>query len=255
MPQTCCKHAVLGCISGLNANVSCCHLLLPSLPPSSSCRSASVESGLREQLATAQRILRLAQLCRKHELAGEGAAGAAAAEAGAGAAAAQDGGPAEPAAGAPEGSSSCCGSGKADADDDAEAAEVGGSCSSGSGSGSDALAELGLPPGSSGQRLLAAFTRRMNAALLDRAALDQERLRLGAENATLRVVVAAVKAGTSVGAGAVDDPLNTLLVVNGRLQKELGGAAAQRRAIGGGSKGSGDGGGAAALGATAGLRR
>ena len=212
-----------------------------------------MESGLREQLATAQRILRLAQLCRKHELAGEGAAGAAAAEAGAGAAAAQDGGPAEPAAGAPEGSSSCCGSGKADADDDAEAAEVGGSCSSGS--GSDALAELGLPPGSSGQRLLAAFTRRMNAALLDRAALDQERLRLGAENATLRVVVAAVKAGTSVGAGAVDDPLNTLLVVNGRLQKELGGAAAQRRAIGGGSKGSGDGGGAAALGATAGLRR
>jgi hypothetical protein len=130
------------------------------------------------------------------------------------------------------------------------------SSSSASSSGSDSLAEIGLPPGSSGQRLLAAFTCRMNAALLDRAALGQERLRLGAENATLRAVVAAVKAGTNVGEVAVDDPLNTLLVVNGRLQKQLGGAAAQRRAIGGLSKSCGGGaGGAAALGATAGLRR
>ena len=200
-----------------------------------------MESGLREQLATAQRIVRLAQLCRKHELAGEAAAAAAAAGGTAGGVAAQEGGAEEP-----EGSSSCC-AGDAEAAAEAEAEEDG---SSGGSNGSSALAELGLPPGSSGQRLLAAFTQRMNTALLDRAALDQERLRLGAENATLRAVVAAVKAGTSVGAGAVDDPLNTLLVVNGRLQRELGGAAAQRRAIGGRSSA-----GAGALGATAGLRR
>ena len=34
-------------------------------------------------------------------------------------------------------------------------------------------------------------------------------------------------------AGAVDGPLNTLLVVNQRLQRELGGAALAKRATGG----------------------
>ena len=139
---------------------------------------------------------------------------------------------------------------------DGEAEAEGGEGAGGSGGkgacGDDPLAGLGLPPGSSGQLLLAAFIRRMNAALLGGAALDGERLRLGAENATLRAVVATVKAGTQVGAGAVDDPLNTLLIVNGRLQKELGGAAAQRRAIAVSNR---SGGGAATMGASAGLLR
>ena len=105
----------------------------------------------------------------------------------------------------------------------------------GSNSGDPALRELGLAPGSAGQRLLEAFMARMGGTAADRAALEQERLRLGAENAALRAVVAAVREGGSVGPGAVDGPLNTLLVVNGRLQQALGGAAAARRSAAGAS--------------------
>lgn len=161
-----------------------------------------MEAGLREQLATAQRILRLAHLGSKLMLPGEAAAagGLQPDEAGAAAAA----GASEPVEQAPAGKSG--------------------------GAGDDpALRELGLAPGSAGQRLLEAFLRRMGGAALDRAALEQERLRLAAENAALRAVVAAVREGSSVGPGAVDGPLNTLLVVNGRLQQALGGAAAAAR--------------------------
>lgn len=91
--------------------------------------------------------------------------------------------------------------------------------------------ELGLRSSSSEQRLVDAFVRRTSGAALGRAALEQERLRLGAENATLRAVLATVQASSSVGPGAVEDPLSTLLIVNGRLQKALGGAAAARRAL------------------------
>ncbi len=182
-------------------------------------RSASVEAGLREQLDASQRIIRLAQLSRRHEV------------------------PADATGGAPEGPQ----------DEQEQPVEAGGGASEGqrtksssradgSSSSSEGLPaaaagegqardELGLRAGSSEQRLVDAFGRRTSGAALGRAALDQERLRLGAENAALRAVLAMVQAGSSVGPGAVDDPLSTLLIVNGRLQKALGGAAAARRAL------------------------
>ncbi|PSC75832.1 flagellar associated [Micractinium conductrix] len=181
---------------------------------------AAVEAELKEHLARAQRIVRLAQLSRKYELPGETAAAAAAAASEAQAAQiaeAQQADGDEPVAGTQQGQAAAA------AGWQQEAAPAQGD--------DETLAELGLVPGSAAQRLLDAFLRRMGSAALDAAALGQEKLRLEAENATLRAVVAAVQAGTSVGAGAVDDPLNTLLVVNGRLQKALGGAAAARRAV------------------------
>ena len=179
-----------------------------------------MEAELKEHLARAQRIVRLAQLSRKYELPGETAAAAAAAASEAQAAQiaeAQQADGDEPVAGTQQGQAAAA------AGWQQEAAPAQGD--------DETLAELGLVPGSAAQRLLDAFLRRMGSAALDAAALGQEKLRLEAENATLRAVVAAVQAGTSVGAGAVDDPLNTLLVVNGRLQKALGGAAAARRAV------------------------
>lgn len=163
-----------------------------------------MEASLKEQLATAQRIIRLAHLSGKLMLPGEAA------------------GEGASAAGAQE----------VDQQPEAVAAEAEGEKEQAQGSSDGAvLQELGVPPGSAGQRLLEAFLKRMNGAALDLAALEHERLRLGAENATLRAVVAAVQAGTSVGPNAVDDPLNSLLIVNARLQKELGGAAAARKAL------------------------
>lgn len=198
---------------------------------------ATVEAGLREHLTTAQRIVRLAQLSRKHELPGEDAASAAAAAAAA-AAASADADLAEvsidaagTAAEQPQQPAAAAG-GSAGAQAHSVRASRGGSAElltqDSMASGMD---ELGLAGGSSGERLLEAFMLRMNGAAMDFAALSQERLRLAAENATLRAVVAAVQGGTSVGPGTVEDPLNTLLVVNGRLQKELGGAAVARRAV------------------------
>lgn len=149
-----------------------------------------MEAGLREQLAAAQRIMRLAQLSRQHQQSGAEAA-------------------AEPVP---------------------EAAALGGAEDAGASEGSgplsdcpDALQALGLPAGSAGQRLLEVFSRRMGAAALDGAALARERQRLAAENAALRAALAKVQAGSTVGPGALDDPLNTLLVVNGRLQQALHG--------------------------------
>lgn len=173
-----------------------------------------MESGLREHLATAQRIVRVAQLARRHELPGEGAPAegdqqlqttAALETVGEQAAAGQ----------------AAAGSGSTTPADD------------GSGSQPGRVDELGLEEGSAGQRLVEAFMQRMGSAALDCAALGQERLRLAAENGTLRAVVAAVRGGASLGPATVDDPLNTLLVVNARLQKGLGGAALARRALAG----------------------
>lgn len=171
----------------------------PPTPTTSPPRcSASVEAGLQEQLATAQRIMRLAQLSRPHQLPGE--AGAAAAEAPAG----------EAALGA------------------SAAEEEAAACSGTASDSPGAMQALGLPAGGAGQRLLEAFSRRCGAAALDAAALERERLRLAAENATLAAVVATVQAGGGVAPGALDDPLNTLCVVNGRLQVALRAAGAQR---------------------------
>ncbi len=170
-----------------------------------------MESGLREHLATAQRTIRLAQLTCKHELPGEAAPGEAAQQA-QGAA-----GPGLEGEQAAEGLAAAGSSADLASDD--------------GGSQSWHVDELGLEEGSSGQRLLEACMRRMGSTALDGAALGHERLLLAAENATLRAVVAAVRGGTSLGPGAVDDPLNTLLVVNGRLQKQLARAALARSAV------------------------
>lgn len=192
---------------------------LPLLPR----RSASVEAGLREQLAAAQRIIRVAQLSQRHAVPAD-AAGAAAAEADEGTAPVQD-----------EQQEQRVGEGQScEADEERQAA--GSSIGVPSSPGSAGTDELGLLAGSGEQRLLGTFVRRTGGAALGRAALEQERLRLAAENAALQAVVATVQAGSGVGPGAVDDPLNTLLVVNGRLQKALGGAAAARRALAGGQQ-------------------
>lgn len=90
------------------------------------------------------------------------------------------------------------------------------------------LAALGLGP--SCAALLAALLARTNAAELDCAALRARAAALDAENAALRGVLGAAAAATTVRPDAVDGPLNTLLVVNGRLQRALtaaGGTAAR----------------------------
>ena len=158
--------------------------------------------------------MRLVQLCRRHEVEGETAAGA------------------ETGAAADAGSSSCLqgGTGRLNFGDNAEEAA---DCRGGGDDDSEAaqLQGLGLPAGSSGQRLLSAFLRRMQTATLGGAALEQERLRLMAENAALRAVVAGVQEGRGVSTAAVQGPLSTLFIVNSRLQRELEGAAAQRKAL------------------------
>lgn len=184
-------------------------------------RSASVDAGLREQLAAAQRIIRLAQLSQRHEVPGD-ASGTAPVEADEGAAPAQQEEQEQHAA-----KEQSCGAGEGR---QATASSANAPSGSGASAGTD---ELGLLPGSGEQRLLDAFLRRTGGAALGRAALEQERLRLVAENAALQAVVGTVQAGSGVGPGAVDDPLNTLVIVNGRLQKALGGAAAARRALAG----------------------
>lgn len=89
-----------------------------------------------------------------------------------------------------------------------------------------ALQELGLQPDSRAEHLLHAFTRRINTAVLDCAALEQERLRLSAENASMRAALKAVQQATGVSGAAVEGPLSTLVVVNERLQRTLQAAAA-----------------------------
>jgi hypothetical protein len=208
-------------------------------------------------LDTAQRIVRVASLCRKHEMLGEAAAGARA-----------GGSPGELAAASKEAATAQpdpaeCVKGGLSSDNEGRGKEsslvatnqpADNSRPSSSGSARQRLAcsplhpcaaaaseapcdgvvavhaleELGLQPGSGAQHLLDAFTRRMNAAVLDSAALEQERLRLSAENASMRAVIKAVQEGTGVSGAAVEGPLSTLLVVNERLQRTLGGAAASR---------------------------
>lgn len=204
-----------------------CLVLSPPLPILSTISllcSASVEAGLRQQLEAAQRIIRMAQLSKRHEVPADAVGAAAAAEAEA------EGAAAEP----HEQQEQAVGDGPAGTQQSERSSRAG---SGGKGpTGADegqALDELGLRAGSSEQRLVDAFVQRTSGAALGRAALEQERLRLGAENATLQAVLATVQAGSSVSPGAVEDPLSTLLIVNGRLQKALGGAAAARRVLGG----------------------
>lgn len=202
-----------------------------------------MEAGLRAHLATAQRIIKVATLCRKHELPDEGAGadeetasstGELPAEAAGGAALQQEG---DEALGGTEGAHV--------QHHDCDGGSTRGSSSSSSGSassssssseaqqalqqGGSTLADLGLQSESSGQRLLDAFVRRMNKAVLNSACLEQERLRLAAENAALHAAVRAVQEGTTLGPAAVEGPLSTLLIVNERLQKQLGAAPAQHR--------------------------
>jgi hypothetical protein len=201
-----------------------------------------VEAGLRAHLATAQRIIKVATLCRKHELPDEGAGadeetasstGELPAEAAGGAALQQEG---DEALGGTKGAhvqhhdcdggstrgSSSSSSGSASSSSSSEAQQA-------LQQGGSTLADLGLQPESSGQRLLDAFVRRMNKAVLNSACLEQERLRLTAENAALHAAVRAVQEGTTLGPAAVEGPLSTLLIVNERLQKQLGAAPAQQR--------------------------
>lgn len=175
-----------------------------------------MEAGLREQLDASQRIIRLAQLSRRHEVPADGTGGAPEDPQ-----EEQEEQPVEAGDGTSEGR-------RADGSSRAGGSSEVLSAAAGEGQARD---ELGLRAGSSEQRLVDAFVRRTSGAALGRAALEQERLRLGAENAALRAVLATVQAGSSVGPGAVDGPLSTLLIVNGRLQKALGGAAAARRAL------------------------
>lgn len=241
--------------------VRCClaaldHLVAYKQRSCTSRCSADVEAELRSHLDTAQRIVRVASLCREHEMLGEAAAGARAGGSLAKLAAASK----EAATAQPDPAECVKGGLSSDAEDKGKESSLvanrpaGISRPSSSGSARQRLAcsalhpcaaaaseapcdgvvavhaleELGLQPGSGAQHLLDAFTRRMNAAVLDSAALEQERLRLSAENASMRAVIKAVQEGTGVSEAAVEGPLSTLLVVNERLQRTLGGAAASR---------------------------
>jgi hypothetical protein len=184
-----------------------------------------VEAGLLKHLATAQRIVRIATLCRRHELPGEAAAGNDEEEAGSsqllGLGGDSSSNQQETAAGDGEAELEAC----SHLPPGLEGGSSDGSSRPGT---SDALAELGLQPGSASQRLVRAFVRRMNRAVLGSAALEQERQRLAAENGALRAVIKSLEEGGSVGPGAAEGPRNTLLIINERLQRELGGSVAQR---------------------------
>ena len=65
------------------------------------------------------------------------------------------------------------------------------------------------------------FYRRYNKAMLDVAAVDRERARLGAENADLRGLLKGYLDGISIDTGVMDTPCNPLLLVNSKLQVML----------------------------------
>ncbi|DBA94555.1 hypothetical protein WJX77_004903 [Trebouxia sp. C0004] len=65
------------------------------------------------------------------------------------------------------------------------------------------------------------FFKRYNKAFLDKAAVDKERARLAAENADLRTILQQYLDGISVNEAVMNNPVNPLLVINQRLQLTL----------------------------------
>jgi len=65
------------------------------------------------------------------------------------------------------------------------------------------------------------FFRRFNKGVLDKAAIDKERLRLEKENADLRSILKQYLDGISVNDDVMNNPINPLMVVNNRLQITL----------------------------------
>ncbi|DBA85017.1 TPA: Para-hydroxybenzoate--polyprenyltransferase, mitochondrial precursor (PHB:polyprenyltransferase), variant 2 [Trebouxia sp. C0005] len=65
------------------------------------------------------------------------------------------------------------------------------------------------------------FFKRFNKAFLDKAAVDKERARLAAENADLRTILQQYLDGISVNEAVMNNPVNPLLVINQRLQLTL----------------------------------
>ena len=83
---------------------------------------------------------------------------------------------------------------------------------------------------------LDAFFRRYNKVYLDERAVAKERARLEQENDDLRTLLKQYLDGVTVDEGVMDDPYNSLCVVNDRLQRRTAAAA-------GGAGGDGDDGG------------
>lgn len=65
------------------------------------------------------------------------------------------------------------------------------------------------------------FFKRFNKALLDKTAIDKERMRLQKENADLRSILKQYLDGISVNDDVMNNPINPLMVVNNRLQVTL----------------------------------
>ena len=97
--------------------------------------------------------------------------------------------------------------------------DAGSGLSSGAAAALAGLSALGLSTSCAG--VLAALAARTSRVELDKAALEQQKLQLAAENAALRGVLDSIEAGRTIRPDAVDGPLNTLLIVNGRLQSAL----------------------------------
>ncbi|GAB4816779.1 hypothetical protein N2152v2_003825 [Parachlorella kessleri] len=215
--------------------------------------SAAVQTTLRERLELAGRIFKAAELCRKLELPGDDEAALTLVPQAPGAVSAEAGGshawpsqpwctaveaPAEQLPSARRGQSSaacspcsaplqqCPGTGDSRPASSKAGCTVGGArLASGESRPLDEVAvEAGKPE-------LAAFLQRLNKVYLDTAALEQQRLRLVTENAGLRAVLDKVEDGTRVTQDVLDDPLNTLMVVNHRLQNALKISPAKRGSV------------------------
>ncbi|EEH51031.1 uncharacterized protein MICPUCDRAFT_37168 [Micromonas pusilla CCMP1545] len=105
---------------------------------------------------------------------------------------------------------------------------------------------LSDPRATDGERAIAAATANAkkkrdayNKVYLDERAVAKERARLEQENDDLRTLLKQYLDGVTVDEGVMDDPYNSLCVVNDRLQRRTAAAAAG----GAGAGGDGDGGG------------
>lgn len=57
--------------------------------------------------------------------------------------------------------------------------------------------------------------------MVDNAILHEQKLRLSTENKALHAILNKVEAGEIIDGVTLDDPLNTLMIVNSRLQNTL----------------------------------